>query len=393
MEVEFLSNMRYSLFVSEEQWRKWHVILARFWEYFERASSCLSTITRGHSPEHRQRSSAPPTPIPTTPIPTPTPTPTLNPIPNLPTSTPTPPMSTRHSSPYASTSYGSEMRPRLPTSLSTPMQLAPPVVSPLVRVPEMDLGSRKRSRDDDHGYDHGYGHVYGHGQHPALESQPPPPKRSARATPLPSTTTLSAHVPRLPTPNLVRPAMRPNLDFGTLVPSARLPHPGNCSASSVYSTQPPAVRPQVTVAPSVAPSMSSGMSSGMSSSGVGHLQPIRHPLMTSAPNHLPLATTATPTTYSLTPTSSTLSPSYILTDRGSPYRPVREVSTLLVPPQSVLTPMAPPALPQSQMHYQPLAKARSEYRTGVVPYSNHDTWPGPQPYLPWTAPPRTSGSR
>ncbi|CAN9476403.1 unnamed protein product [Alternaria alternata] len=38
MEVEFLSNMRYSLFTSKEKWNEWHGILGKFGTFFDRAS-------------------------------------------------------------------------------------------------------------------------------------------------------------------------------------------------------------------------------------------------------------------------------------------------------------------------------------------------------------------
>src|SRR3954471_23767045 len=37
MEVEFLSNMRYSLFTSESEWHDWHIKLGRFGDYWEKA--------------------------------------------------------------------------------------------------------------------------------------------------------------------------------------------------------------------------------------------------------------------------------------------------------------------------------------------------------------------
>ena len=39
MEVEFLSNMRYGLYVGEPEWRHWHTKLGRFWAYWSRAST------------------------------------------------------------------------------------------------------------------------------------------------------------------------------------------------------------------------------------------------------------------------------------------------------------------------------------------------------------------
>src|SRR6266487_4389798 len=38
MEVEFLSNVRYNLFVTKEDWERWHTKLGLFAEYFDKAS-------------------------------------------------------------------------------------------------------------------------------------------------------------------------------------------------------------------------------------------------------------------------------------------------------------------------------------------------------------------
>jgi hypothetical protein len=70
------------------------------------------------------------------------------------------------------------------------------------------------------------------------------------------------------------------------------------------------------------------------------------------------------------------SPSYFLSNRNSPYRPVRGVSTLLVSPPSAAVHNAPHQLPLHQMHYHPLAKSRTEYKTGVVPYMHQAAWSG-----------------
>ncbi|KAJ9150751.1 hypothetical protein NKR23_g3538 [Pleurostoma richardsiae] len=58
MEVEFLSNMRYSLLASKEEWEQWLVKLAGYWEYCKRAKE---PMTKTHqslplelpSPTHR----------------------------------------------------------------------------------------------------------------------------------------------------------------------------------------------------------------------------------------------------------------------------------------------------------------------------------------------------
>ena len=38
MEVEFLSNVRYNLFASKEEWKEWHAKLRRFSDFYHKAS-------------------------------------------------------------------------------------------------------------------------------------------------------------------------------------------------------------------------------------------------------------------------------------------------------------------------------------------------------------------
>lgn len=45
MEVEFLSNMRYNLYASKEEWEEWLQVLARFHEFSERAQRPISPLT------------------------------------------------------------------------------------------------------------------------------------------------------------------------------------------------------------------------------------------------------------------------------------------------------------------------------------------------------------
>ncbi|KAI5459723.1 hypothetical protein BGZ63DRAFT_360201, partial [Mariannaea sp. PMI_226] len=43
MEIEFVDSVRYSLFVSREQWEEWLNKLGKYWEYCERAQRSSST--------------------------------------------------------------------------------------------------------------------------------------------------------------------------------------------------------------------------------------------------------------------------------------------------------------------------------------------------------------
>jgi len=81
---------------------------------------------------------------------------------------------------------------------------------------------------------------------------------------------------------------------------------------------------------------------------------------------------ASPSYGAATPTR--LSPSYFLTNRSSPYRPVRGVNTLLIPPPSASMQNVARNIPSEQMYYQPLSKAAAERRTGPVPYYQPEGW-------------------
>src|ERR1700712_5142816 len=46
MEVEFLSNMRYGLFISESAWKEWHIKLGRFGTFINKAIKSLEASSR-----------------------------------------------------------------------------------------------------------------------------------------------------------------------------------------------------------------------------------------------------------------------------------------------------------------------------------------------------------
>jgi len=62
------------------------------------------------------------------------------------------------------------------------------------------------------------------------------------------------------------------------------------------------------------------------------------------------------------------SPSIYLQHRNSPYRPIRGVNTLLIPPPAAFLSQYhfSNTLTPSHLHYQPIGR-RNEYRTGIVP--------------------------
>ncbi|KAI9716250.1 MAG: hypothetical protein M1812_005475 [Candelaria pacifica] len=327
MEVEFLSNMRYSLFTSEEEWKEWHVKLGRFFNYFDKASR---------------------TPLEMTPRPPGPPTPTLHVPPPL----PSPPGSTHTSPPFR----GSHppCGPALPLPHSTPHHAPQTVPSPAF-LPDLDLkaNGRKRSYDD--------------------QSNGPPAKRIVTRSMVPSnlsSTTLApstlpapmSNMPRLPVPNLSISTGPPVNGYGKQIP-AQLPPPGGRSMSTVFPGT------STWSQPGFAPSstMQGGgqlTPTGVSFSPYGDQSRHQTPFPTSS-------ATSSPTSASFpvhTPSQTRLSPSYFLTHRNSPYRPVRHVNTLLVPPPSASMHNPTKNMNFDQMHYQPLGKSISERKTGVVPY-------------------------
>ncbi|KAI9672445.1 MAG: hypothetical protein M1829_004524 [Trizodia sp. TS-e1964] len=349
MEVEFLSNMRYSLFTSEAEWKEWHVKLGRFWSYFEQASRMLAEA---------------PLPKPVVPV-----TPTLYTPPAL----PSPPNSTQASSPYVS-SY-SPVGPSFPHPLSMP-PLPPAAAVMLPQTVDRDsrMNGRKRS------YDHA--------------SQEPPAKRMTRsATQAASLSASSLNPiytpavippPRLPVPNLTISCSQAN-GYGmnhAANPAAHLPPIGGRSMSMIFPG--PMNYPQSSlVASSLTPSLTPTHNSN----------PPLYPESNQSRRQSPFHSIST----SSSPTSATFSsyvhnhnhssPSYFLSNRNSPYRPVRGVQQLLVPPPQASMNGAAPSLAYDQMHYQPLGKP-NERRTGVVPFMPTDNWSNFQPNQPWISLPQ-----
>ncbi|KAH0548436.1 hypothetical protein GP486_007950 [Trichoglossum hirsutum] len=340
MEVEFLSNMRYSLYTSEVEWREWQIKLGRFWSYFDKASKADIT------PKSSQSGG----PV----------TPTLN----IPPPLPSPPSSTHASPPFATTYSpgGSISNP----PLIIPSQIPLAVPSPVVHMPPVDLRPtpRKRSYDDS-------------AQEPAAKRvtrsmaqkypasagfQTRPPDFSG--TPCPT-----GNMPRLPTPNLS--ITTPSSNGYGLPSFTQLPPPGGRAMALAFPG--PMTWPQPTaVPPSSAPSQPNTHNITITPFG----QPTRQQLLNPSS---PITSSPTSSCFSAQGSSPNhLSPSFFLTNRNSPYRPVRRVSTLLVPPPPTSFNNVPQGLSFNQMHYQPLGKAKTECKTGVVPYMQTDPWPQPQ---------------
>ncbi|KAJ4370213.1 hypothetical protein N0V86_008950 [Didymella sp. IMI 355093] len=332
MEVEFLSNMRYSLYTSKEKWEEWHKVLGKFGTFYDRASKVPAAGTI-----------SPPTPslaVPQSFIPSP---PT-----NFQTSPPTTMYSPNH----------------LAFSNNTPLlqpQATSAQVSPVGSLPPLGpIAQRKRSAD---------------------HSAEPPMKRQAHGfapgpyanAPLVSTLQTPVNKPFEPPPSVNRLPPLPSLAIPTPqqqhMPAAQvknwselpLPVPGNRSMAMVY---PPPVQwqqPVNTPTSSAAPSFST------------HHTPTADRSRQISP--FPHSNNSSPTSASFPAAPRQLSPSYFLNQRQSPYRPVRGVHTLLVPPPQASIQNPAQNISYDQMHYHPLGRPMTDRRAGPLPYMDHSAWP------------------
>lgn len=326
MEVEFLSNMKYCLFTSAEDWAEWQSLLGRFAAFFERASR----------PQPRN----PPAPI-------------LLPASSLhlPMALPSPPASNQASPPYVADVGQNGL------SYSTAGQIGPtPAPSPLTVDPSGNntnsQNSRKRSRDD--------------------YSTEPPPKRIASGyqnyqSPhhyaSGSQGGSSQAIPRLTLPSLtIPPGQAPLGNHTQQLPPLNLPARAMGMVYPGVTTQ--AQLPQISA---LAGPLSQPQSQPHSQYQSRQQSPYPVSVAGSPTNALPLSTT------SLHPPAQ-ISPTYFLQQRNSPYRPVHNVSTLLYPPPSAALQQRPQGIEYNQMHYQPLGKPIQQRQTGRLPYVSQNVW-------------------
>ena len=331
MEVEFLSNMRYSLYTSEATWKQWHAKLGKFGAFADRAIRMLESSTRVPVLHHNLSS--------------------------VPTAPPSPPASTNPSPPFHA-----NYSPLHLTTTNTPLllpQIGSTAVSPIGPLPEIDmrLNARKRSYDDG-----------------VVE---PPAKRQAPSytLPLPLPVNAGSDISMsfsgshqrvsLPSLSIPAPASAPATQ---LIP--QLPLPGSRAMAMVYP--PPLQWNAPSSIPASIPPLQTTSLPPVASAHDASRQLSPYPLGSASSS--PLASTFAPGSVH-TPTHSRLSPSYYLAQRSSPYRPVRRVQTLLVPPPSASMHNAARPITQDQMQYHPLGRPMSERRVGHLPYIHHDAWP------------------
>lgn len=384
MEVEFLSNMRYSLLVSRDQWEDWLVKLAKFWDYCDRAQRPPDSPLAIHSPAHRSDFVSP--------LPSPTathPRPTLNlqPVQQL----------VHTYSPVSKSSQNSAGQ-----SWQNAYH-ADNAVSPLALKP--DLSFRKRTIAD-------------------ADPTEPPAKRVTRQLPqaqpqfqgqiAPEAQRFAPQPPPLqhPVPKAVPDSGRISvpslgLDTNSVGLSSTVSHSprGHYGSHQMSALSLPPLVPGVRAMSTVYPGASSvAKQQPLSVTSGSHMATISAPTITPT-TAFPPPTYGTPTKrlspqssltpvtaaygssplaesfapHTLTPVGSmgiasgthtpiSHSPSIYLQQRASPYKPVRHVNTLLYPPPSAFLHEyhLSSGIPPTQMHYQPLGR-RNVYRTGIVP--------------------------
>lgn len=330
MEVEFLSNMRYDLYVSAEEWSDWKAKLGRLGAFYEKAM--------------RFQSGGTPAPI----------TPTAA---STPHKLPSPP-SARTINPYLPPSNGTQ------SALPNPMLNAPQLHSSPSRSQRYGsadiLDSRKRSID---------------------LSDLPPAKRFQYSSPQHHASgDLLTPSHRSSIQNSSASSLPPNAVQSTNGEMPRLPLPRLPTATGVTSNHHlaplnlPTTRAMANIYPPSTTATWSNPVTPVSQPGL-YNQPIPSlGDLSRSQSNMNSAHTSPNGYATVTPVLPGLSPSYFLTNRSSPYRPVRNVNTLLYPPPSAAMQNATRNVPHDQMHYQPLSKMNLERRQGPVPYHQQDGW-------------------
>jgi hypothetical protein len=325
MEVEFLSNMRYSLLTSKEQWQEWLQKLACYHAYCERARVEEASRQAQIAPVHLSPNQGRFTP--------PLPSPTAGFNPDM----------------HAATSLVAACSPvPSPHNGWDGSYHATPTVSPLASKPSLGHPMvRKRSLD-------------------GSDAMEPAPKRASRPSSQgmgPSIRQIPGVDPvRLPAPQLTLDTSQATLPNAYGAPSyasqsmVSLPplNPNIRAMSTVYQTPTSTWAQPAAILPTCGPQTPS--------------YPVPSNYGTPTKRHSPPSLT----TYGSSPlaevyashTPISNSPLVYLQQRASPYKPVRRVNTLLNPPPSI--PLLEYHLGSNQMHYQPIGR-RHDVRTGVVP--------------------------
>ncbi|KAG6002975.1 hypothetical protein E4U21_002476 [Claviceps maximensis] len=355
MEVEFLSNMRYNLLASKDEWDQWILKLSSFHEYYERASKLAASPILKHSPTHR---------IVHSPVPSPT------------TTGPQSQTSSMNSN-LSPTSRQSQHGFVYPANATSPLASKVSIARPL---------SRKRSPDTDLAEHPPKRHVQSVYESHVLQAVPSAKSNNA-----------SRDNHRLPVPHLSL-VTNQQLSSGNLFTTTNatstqqmvsLPplQPGTRGACTEYQPSPTAHGVQqpssgipVTATASVLAPIPSAAAASYpiatlpAQTTMGYGTPAKH----HSPGRLlpnygssPLVESFGPASAAHTPvlhTPISNSPSVYLQHRASPYKPIRHVNRLLYPPPSASLDQYHISVPvqPNQMHYQPIGR-RYDLRTGIVP--------------------------
>lgn len=373
MEVEFLSNMRYGLLASKEEWEEWLVKLEKFWEYCERAQRPAPSPLVLPSTGHRGSFASP----------LPSPTGMLQLTPGM------------QQAPQALHSYSpTSLSPHGSSNATWPsVYQQSNATSPLALKPVLP-SYRKRSYADEDPTEPAPKRI-NRQPHLLSQSQPQMPVQDMSSYQssddqtrrfMPSSQAPSESL-RLPVPSLSLNTGTQNLSthatggqYTTHQPSAlSLPPlvPGVRAMSTVFPTS-TNFAPQLPVLGSTGPIPVITPTSSFPPSNYGtptkRLSPQNslNPAVAGSYGSSPL--TDSYNNHNMTPmgngtrTPISNSPSVYLQQRPSPYKPVRHVNTLLYPPPSAFLHEYhfSNAVPPTHMHYQPLGR-RNEFRTGIVP--------------------------
>jgi hypothetical protein len=317
MEVEFLSNMRFSLFTTEAQWRTWHNTLSRF-------GRAISNFIKSQEMASKLALLAPlPSPM----------------KPHSPVYMP----SGMGYSGYGSQNLTPILLPQVSSTAVSPIGSLPDTVS------ASGGGSRKRYLDD------------------YTPEQP-----AKRHMPIYSTQSIPSMVTLQPPLVTTAGAMRMTLPSLTIPPQAmNLPpmHGQPVSTSRAMAmVYPPVQQHQQQRTPVSQMMIPPIQTSAMSTPSMGAHDPSRQ--------MSPYAISATSSPISANPHASHLSPSYFLGQRSSPYRPVRQVKTLLNPPRAPTSVYnAPRQVGMDHLQYHSLGQPLNERHVGHVPYFHREAWP------------------
>lgn len=349
MEVEFLSNMRYSLLATKNEWEDWLTQLSCFSEYYDRAIRQPTSPIALSSPVGQHFKS---------PLPSPTAT-TSN-------------VSSSSAVAYSPQTLSQQQQQTQSWPASYHASLS---VSPLSAKSTLVPVSKKRSHEDDLA------------EHPAKR-----PSVQPRAMPPAQRPPVVGEQPiRLPVPNLTLntnappnvhpvPYLTPNGYPSSLPSNVSLPPlaPGVRAMTVVYPptagavSMPPQLPLPVSAAP---PAMGAGIMTPTNSIPPHPALNYNTPSKRHSPGMLPAfgsspltdgyhAASVVHTPNVQTPISD--SPSVYLQQRPSPYKPIRHVNTLLYPPPSASLHEYHMSMTAPQMHYLPLGR-RNDLRTGIVP--------------------------